>query len=203
MRNRPPLRGWKTDEALASLLERLADSPADERAWTELYERLWTFVLATNYRLLGGERDSAEDVSQEIFIRLARYCPFKRLREPAKFKGYLRVMCRNACRTLLAVWSRDASSTLLLAEIDSHSVDVELEGKVAADELLRQMLEELDDARDREVLRCLAEGDSLREIAQRTGMSYSNAGVRVFRLRRKLRRFSAQRGNGPKKTEAV
>lgn len=180
---------------LRDLLSRLARAPDDDEAWSELYVSQWPFVFAINYRLLRGQRDLAEDLSQDVFIRLRRYCPFARLREPASFRAYLAAVCRNVFRSYLR--QSLSRGEIGLEELGTGglsllSVDTKADEQLEADELLRDFLGALA-PRDRRLLRYLIDGHSLKEIAKATGWSYTNAGVRVYRLRRQLRQYTKER----------
>jgi RNA polymerase sigma factor (sigma-70 family) len=171
---------------MADLLQRLARSPEDQHAWTALYHQLWPFVFAINYRLLRGRRELAEDLSQDVFLRLQRYCPFERLKKTEDFKAYVAVVCRNTCRNVL----RSARHELPLDEIcDPDTLELpaafDMAKQVEADDLLRDLIGCLG-PEDRNLLRLILHGYGVWEIAERSGLGYSAAGVRVFRLRRKL-----------------
>src|SRR5215467_4150923 len=86
---------------LNKVLVRLARQRRDQEAWGELYVRMWPFVLAQNYRCLGGRRDLAEDAAQDVFFRLIRYCAFEHLEDPVDFYAYLTVVCINVSKTYL------------------------------------------------------------------------------------------------------
>lgn len=185
--------------SLADLLRRLSQSPDDQHAWTGLYRKLWPFVFAINFRLLRGQRELAEDVSQEVFLRLRRYCPFRRLEGPEDLRAYTATVCRNTCRSYLKrSWGRDE---LALDEIlDEGALEVwtspDFEKQVEADDLLRNLFASLN-PEDRSLLRLILDGYGIGEIAQRAGLNYSTAGVRVHRLRRKLSDLLGKNGPGP------
>ncbi len=171
---------------MTDLLERLAGSPDDEDAWTKLYERLWPYVFAINYRLVRARHDVAEDLSQEVFLRLRLYCPFARLRAEEELKAYVAAMCRNVvCTSLLKAAHR---REVPLEEVPPEALvspDVGVARRVEADDLVRELSAQLG-PEDRRLLRLILEDHGIKEIARRSGLSYSAAGVRAFRLRRKL-----------------
>ncbi len=70
------------DEALAKLREQRDDAPA----WTCIYLEYWRFVVA-----IASSHTSdialAEDVAQNVFIRIARYCQFEKFVEEKRFRA--------------------------------------------------------------------------------------------------------------------
>jgi RNA polymerase sigma-70 factor (ECF subfamily) len=68
-------------------------------AYELLCERYRTRTFAFIYRLLGGDREPAEDLLQDIFVKIAGAA---RLYEPrAKFSTWLFTIARNHCRNYL------------------------------------------------------------------------------------------------------
>jgi len=64
---------------LERALERLAHAPRDVEAWARLYRQMWPYVLGLSRNCLGPSfaLADAEDVSQEVFIKLARLAHFR------------------------------------------------------------------------------------------------------------------------------
>jgi RNA polymerase sigma factor (sigma-70 family) len=174
------------------LLARLAAAPEDREAWDELYRNMWPFVFATNYRLLRGQREPAEDISQEVFLRLQRYCPFAKLQDAEKFRHYLYAMCRNTCYSYYKQLTK-LSEISLGQLLEQQADDPDMMQQVESDELLRDLASQLG-REDRRLLRLLTSGYSLSEISGMTGLSYSSVGVRVYRLRRRLRQYFERPG---------
>jgi RNA polymerase sigma factor (sigma-70 family) len=176
---------------LTELLERLAGSPEDEDAWAKLYQRLWPYVFTVNYRLVHARYEEAEDLSQEVFLRLRRYCPFGRLRDAGELKAYVAAMCRNVVRSSRkSAWHQEVS----LEDLPVDCLEVpdadDLAHRVEMDDLVRDLAAKLGPD-DRRLLRLVLDGHGILEIARRTGIGYSAAGVRVFRLRRKMSKILA------------
>jgi RNA polymerase sigma factor (sigma-70 family) len=178
------------DACLASILQRLAVSTDDLAAWEGLYDTTWSFVYASCFRLVRGQGQVAEDLAQEVFLRLARYCSFSRLTDPRRFRAYLWKICYHTALSYLHTAARRAEVSfeeLSPETLANLSGDSELEQWIAADEALREALSRLS-SQDQALTRLVMRGETLSEIATQLKISYSNAGVRVLRLRRKLRR---------------
>jgi RNA polymerase sigma-70 factor (ECF subfamily) len=176
--------------ALATVLERLKASPADEDAWRSLYRQLWPFVIAVIYgRLRGTERKAAEDTAQEVFIRLLRTRRFDKIPDADALRAYIGRIAENAAKTHLRKVYAQESGKRDLAEwgrLEPSVEAFEVDGELRARELL-DLAESMLEPKDRDLLRLILEGSSLDRAADRLGLSYSNAGVRLHRIRRKLR----------------
>ena len=70
----------------------------DQRAFTELVERYWTQIFGRFFRRL-GDRQDAEDLAQDVFLRLYRYR--KRYQPRAKFATWLYHITENVARNAL------------------------------------------------------------------------------------------------------
>ncbi len=193
---------WAEKIPLAAALARLAQSRADEEAWTSLYLAAWPLVMAINYRLLHGAREAAKDASQEVFLRLIRYGPMGELQEPEAFRSYLRMICRNVSRSYLRRLQQRGETELAealslqpaLAEAEIQSPAAEAETQELLDRLLGVLAPQ-----DQKLVKLLALGYTLPEIAKITHLSYSNVAVRLHRLRKKLRDYLADKAAQPDK----
>ena len=184
-----PLPTLRLEQSLA----RLARSPEDEEAWRCLYLQMWPYVLARMYRHLGGNRDLAEEASQEVFLRLVKYRPFARVQSAEGFRSYLTSMCwrvaQDALRHRLRLPAQELAESdedlALVSEASQHSA-------LEARDLWHTLLDGVG-PRDRQALALWIEGVSLAEVARRTGSSYGGVAVRLHRLRRRLRQKLAAR----------
>ena len=180
---------------LGQTLARLARDKGDQGAWQQVYNLLWPRVVSTTYRLLGGLKDRAEDAAQEVFHRLVRYTNFEKLRTPDEFLGYIHVMCENVAADFLKELMHQTISLedglddaqqerLTPANPEQIAITMELteklRGLLQPDELI--------------LLQLLSEGVEHQEIATKFGWSYGKAGVRVHRLRAKVRKLLKRQG---------
>src|SRR5436309_16103131 len=83
------------DKQIGGILLRLAEARDDGDAWTALYTRFRPFVYALAYRRTSGSQDLAKDAAQEVFFRLIKYCPFRKLTDADDFRTYLAIVTRN------------------------------------------------------------------------------------------------------------
>lgn len=187
---------------LEVLVKRLAAVPNDQLAWAEFYRELWPFVFGVTYRRLRGARDLAEDAAQEVFIRLARTRPFEGLSNSDALRAYVWRVADNAARDYLNRSLRRQSVEAGPLEPGDNreptALQTAVDERIQLKEWLAVALRELPSV-DGAILSLLIDGYRLPEIAEATGLTYSNAGVRVSRLRKRLlgllgRSVEAKRG---------
>jgi RNA polymerase sigma factor (sigma-70 family) len=188
-------RQLPSDEALAQALRRLGRAPGDEGAWRVVVTALWPYAMAVSFRETRGREDLADDVTVEAFARAARAARLGGLlvglRSPASFRAYLRVLCRNEARRALAREARRPETSLEELEWEGGRgmVSPEVaEDRVVIEETLATILAALSNA-DRQLLLWAAAGHPLGEMARRAGISYGAAGVRLHRLRVRVRKI--------------
>jgi len=168
----------------------------DPRAWEIVITGSWGTALAVAHRVLRGQLEPAQDVAQEVFRRIVQYCNFQELQDADEFLAYLRAVSLNA--------SRDALRRLAPRAADVPLEDLETgreprsrpetpEEILLARQLREELLAQLDPT-DQKLLQLLIAGYSLGEIAKRLGLTYSNAGVRLYRLREFLRDYITEKG---------
>jgi RNA polymerase sigma factor (sigma-70 family) len=177
------------EDALTGVLDRLAVAPSDEDAWRSLYLQLWPFVIGVIHRRLRGNvRGAAEDAAQEVFIRLLRSRPFQNIRNADAFRGYVWKIADNVAKTHLQKIRKKDDSERAVAELDGNDRTfgpVEPNEQFVVEEALGAIQGQLE-PQDNELLSLLLEGQNLGQVAGRLGVSYSTAGVRLHRLRKKL-----------------
>ena len=111
-------------DSLRAALEKLAVSPADEGAWRYIYRELRPFVLAIVYRRL-KDNAAAEDVSQEVLLRVLRARPFQKIREEGAFRAYVWRMALNVTNTYLrTIVRRGKLERYLFEQRTSHAADI-------------------------------------------------------------------------------
>jgi len=181
--------GPEKEPDLHEVLRRLSVSKADEEAWQRLYEGIRPLVLAITFRGLKGALFLAEDASQEVFVRLVRYCKFDEFREPEHFRAYVATIASNVVRDYLKRQMRSTEAILaghgFRSDPESpNSVEEIALAGLRVEEFLKQLSES-----DRRIADLLMKGHTLVEIARKTGLSYPNIAIRAFRLRRKLRKY--------------
>src|SRR6476469_7321894 len=147
----------------------------------ESFRRLFDAQYASLFRYLHrltGEPDAAEDLAQEVFVRL-----YQRGSLPDDVRGWMATVAHN----LLRDEKRTGKRRLQL--IQAHPLDLKsgtaiaADDKVLGDERRRQVRTALDrlSDRDRRMLLLRHEGYSYREIAQVVGVSEKSVGTLLLR----------------------
>src|SRR5579885_974263 len=172
---------------LENALKRLSGDRTDTDAWRTLSEDARAAALDAAKRVLPGRADLADDVVQEAFLRIFQYSKFTDLQNADAFLRYLKAVCRNIACDML----KDSSSEAVVentrdGELEARVSEETPEDVVIAQETLNEFMSQLNET-DREMLSLSIDGYDLKEIADRLGLSYSNAGVRLHRLRERLR----------------
>jgi RNA polymerase sigma factor (sigma-70 family) len=169
-----------------ALLERLRANPSDGQAWTELYQSYWPFVFSVAYRQCRGHRELAEEVAQEVFVKLLRTQPFDRLPNASMLRGYLYTAATNTAKTAVGRLAARPETPMFDHGDEPHSADF-TEARLVVEDARRALA-----PLDREILNLIEASLTLSEVAAATGLSYTNTAVRLHRLRRQLRRLLGQ-----------
>ena len=171
---------------LVGALNALKQDRTSETAWAKLYDLAWPFVFAVAYRMLRGQRDLADDAGQEVFLRVLRYADFKRFDSSDELYRYLSVLTKNVCHDIV---SKQGTTHQLFADPEEGMADIASDyswATVAENRVfLRQIFEKLSN-QDKQLIALLSSGFDLEDISKRLGLSYSNTGVRLHRIRRNI-----------------
>jgi RNA polymerase sigma-70 factor (ECF subfamily) len=174
------------DQTLREILARLAVSGADEDAWSELYRKMWPFVFGIVYRRLRGVSGMAEDISQDVFLRLFRARPFARLQDPDSFRAYLARIAQNTTNSYLRQVLRTHTFEINGEAATQTSEPGLQDDTIERIDTFRSLKEELPST-EKKLFELVLSGLSVSEIAKTLGTSYGAAAVRLYRLRKRLR----------------
>ncbi len=161
-----------------------------EAAFTELVRRYAALVYLAALRTVGGRGYLAEDVTQDVFILLARKAP--RLIGHKTLAGWLYTTTRYiALSTTRNLQRRETLEEKAAAMQTDSTPEVQWE---QLRPLLDQAMEQLDNRDRAAVLLRYFQGQSHREVGAALGLSENTAQVRVDRAVEKLRRQFARNG---------
>jgi RNA polymerase sigma-70 factor (ECF subfamily) len=178
-------RNQISDEELRELLARLRKDPKNQDLWKALYHKIRRFVYVVAFRVVNGNEELAKDATQVVFLRLFEYCEFTEFSKPQEFLGYVATVARHAALDLIKREGKYITG-LDLTLCDFLPGTPTPRQHERAQNQLHDLLEQLD-PEDKSLVNMLMEGWTLDEIAERLGVSYANAAVRIHRLREKLR----------------
>jgi RNA polymerase sigma-70 factor (ECF subfamily) len=175
-----------------------ATARGDEDAFAQLVARHQHLVYGTVVRMLGMHRSEAEDVAQQIFIRVFKAAG--RYQPEAKFTTWLLTICRNCVFTQLKKQGRWKKEEPWQDEEgkEVHPLDCQADVTVgnAGEHLLRQELEDAiqramsDLPESQRMALILRQYDQLdyEEIAKVLGTTVPSVKSLLFRARETLRK---------------
>jgi RNA polymerase sigma factor (sigma-70 family) len=108
-----------------SLLIRLRQEPADQGAWDEFVRRYGEMIVAW-CRRWGLQPADADDVSQDVLLKLAHHLRSFVYDPSRRFRGFLRTMAHNACkdhldgRRRVVAGSADAAVHAVLGSVEAR-----------------------------------------------------------------------------------
>jgi RNA polymerase sigma factor (sigma-70 family) len=173
-----------SNETLRALLAKLARDPRNEELWSELYHHVYRFVSSVAYRALHGNKESAKDATQIVFLRLFEYCEFTQFSEPEEFLGYIATIARHAALDMNKAEGKYVTG-LDLTLCDFIPGGPTPEQHESARKRLGDLLDQLGPEETR-LVNLLMQGLSLDQIASELDISYANAAVRIHRLRERM-----------------
>jgi RNA polymerase sigma-70 factor (ECF subfamily) len=191
MASRSPVAPPASPEAL---VERCLNH--DEAAWERIVRQYWRKVFHLAYKFV-GTHDEAEDLAQEIFLRL--YRTLHTFDRRANFETWLVTVSRNLCIDHYRSARRERET--VTREVDAREVttavaatdplsELERHDQVA---LLKRALDRLPAALKAAVVLCDLQELSYQEIARQLNLPEGTVKSRIHRgraaLRRQLRRL--------------
>lgn len=168
--------------------ERTGGSRMDDVQFEALYEKYANDVLRVSYFYL-GDRQQAEDVTQDVFVRLLQSTP--ELVE-GKEKAWLLKVALNRCRDLWrAAWVKRVvlgSPAMELAPAPDN-----LDDRLERQELMQAIRKLPSDFRD-VILLHYYQGYGIAEMAEMLGVPEGTVSSRLSRGRKKLEEILKERG---------
>jgi RNA polymerase sigma factor (sigma-70 family) len=170
---------------LSELLPELKKKPRDQELWEKLYANTRPLVYSIAFRALRGSSELAEEVTQQVFLRVFRYCDFSEFSEVDEFLAYLSTISRNCALDVGKKEARYTPSALDVLACDLLPSQPTPEQRQRARDVLQDVRDHLDKGESR-LAHLLEEGLPLTEVARAMGISYPAAAVRIHRLRERL-----------------
>lgn len=201
MKTHPSNSVWlRTQEGL---IARIRDKDANE-AWQEFYET-YCRVIYGYARRFGLNCDDAEDIVQDVFVKITRQLPsFHYDRSRGRFLSWIKTITRTTVTDFLRrrrsriegqlrVESRDASQSIVEQIVDPDAPETpdpwqaEWRGSVLAQALERTQAH-VDPKTFRAFVLCAFDGRQPAKVARALGMSTNSVYVAKSRVLRQLKR---------------
>ncbi|MBZ0269714.1 RNA polymerase sigma factor [bacterium] len=175
--------------------------PGDTRAFTALVERTKDRVLA-NCRFLSGSKSDAEDLAQEVFVKV--YAALPRFESRSRVYTWIQRIKINHCLTHLR--NRRNRTFLDVTDPVLESADEmqigrtadEVAGAISQRDRVRITLDSLPDTLRIPLVMCDVDGFAYQEIAESLDLGLSATKMRIKRGRELFReRYDAAEATGP------
>lgn len=164
-------------------------APMDERLFEALYEKYASDVLRVSYFYL-GDRQQAEDVTQDVFVRLLTHSPDL---IPGREKAWLLKVALNRCRDLWrAAWVKRV--VLGSPAMELTPAPDNLDERLEREELLSAVRRLPADFRDI-ILLHYYQGYGIAEISAMLGVPEGTISSRLSRGRKKLEDILKESGS--------
>jgi RNA polymerase sigma factor (sigma-70 family) len=175
----------------------LSENPDDRDAWCQLFERVWPFAVAVAVHALGACDASAEDAAQECLRKLFQSPPFATLKSGSHLRRHVARVTVN-CAIDARRQARIAESPLHSRRMTQMAAPPEEEiareeERMARHRCFETFLSALSTT-DRQIAQMSVHAHSLGEIAAEVGLTYGATGVRLHRIRTKLRKCYQDNG---------
>ena len=171
-----------------SMSEQARAGRMDDGRFEELYTRYASDVRRVSYFYL-GDRQQAEDVTQDVFVRLLTHAPDL---EPGKEKAWLLKVALNRCRDLWrAAWVKRV--VLGSPAMELTPAPDQMEDRMERQELLAAIRRLPADFRD-VILLHYYQGYGIAEIAQMLKVPEGTISSRLSRGRKKLEEILKESG---------
>ena len=171
------------DELLETLERDLTHGkgPRDAWAWSALNDEVRAIALPVFRRFQGSALIDADDLAQEVLLRLQSVTVIRRVRAARSSEGYISVIMQNILRDHFRraqFHERWRAAAELLPETGA----AQSEELITLGEVIARLEPE-----ERQLLHLrFWEGLTIGEIAERLGENYSTISVRLFRLIRRV-----------------
>lgn len=164
--------------------QRLRREPDNEPAWRDWFRTVYRRVYYTVYRITGGDRQRAEDLTQAAIERFLRYGALDKVATDREAVAYLvrtaQRLNADERRQRVAPHAGQEPSEDLIADLANQQLDpLDL---LDLDLLVSRLTQS-----DRELMVWLRHGYSIGEIARKLGIAYTAAAVRIHRAKALLR----------------
>jgi RNA polymerase sigma-70 factor (ECF subfamily) len=177
-----PVKIMNEEDKISLLIERCKHGHAKSQKF--LYQKFAPTLMAICLRFTHNETD-AEDLLQEAFIRI--FLSLKNFKGEGSFEGWLKRITVN-CAINQYKKNERIKKTMVMEQLDENiEVAVEAEAPIPY-EILLTMVQRLPTGYRTMFNLSAIDGYSHEEIAEMTGVSYSNVASQLFRAKKTLQK---------------
>lgn len=177
---------------LNAALGAVSATEAGREEWEQLYVRLWPYAFAILYRGLSGNRALAEDLCQEVMIRL-----IQSVRPQDYAPAAVLAFVRTACYRVTIDSRRKNHEWQSVTNMETFPSSRPSPESQAIDHDLAQTVRSRLTRNDLHLAQLLAEGASVDAIARSLSISRDAAYVRRHRLKRRVQQIAEELGGAP------
>jgi RNA polymerase sigma factor (sigma-70 family) len=172
---------------LRQAFEKLKVNPHDESAWRVFLGPVSRSILFSLYQMSGAQKELCQDLLQDVLLRFLETNSLQKVSDVDAAISYLQAMARNRLVDhFRSVRLRKSVAEAALGVLTSPAAaDPSQSENFIGEELLR-LSHRLSKEDQELVQRIVGTGANIRSLAAAMGISYSNAAVRLFRLRKRL-----------------
>lgn len=164
----------------------------DERAWTQLVERYGVYVYAIATRGFHFDRSAADDVFQDVWIRL--YDGLGGYTGPGRFRPWLRAVVVSACRDQLRRLAR--GTALPIVDPETAPLD-DIDGAMDVRRAVAALGRPCSDT----IALYFYAGLTQADVAARLGVPPGTVAARLSRCLKRLRDALQEPGSSPASSE--
>jgi RNA polymerase sigma factor (sigma-70 family) len=170
---------------MSELIQAIQQNPADQVAWQRWFEACYSRLYYVHYWKAGGNAQRAQDAAQGAMLRFVRYRGYEKTSTDRDALAYL---IRTGVNLLIDEHASAAAAEPLPEAIEDTGQAIE-NAEEASD--LERILAELP-ADDGLVLRLAITGNTMAEIAQALGITYTAAASRLHRAKNRAKEIATQ-----------
>lgn len=154
--------------------------PESQSAWDRWFRSIYPRVYLSLFRLTGGSPETAKDLTQGAIERFIRYKGLDRVSSDHDSTAYLVATGRRLYANELTSQLPESRSTWTkgIGQDDRREID----DLIDIETIIRQL-----DRDEQETMRFFLQGLSIKELSKSLGISYSAAGQRISRARKKMK----------------
>jgi len=163
------------------LIQSIKDHPKRSGSWERWYKSAYRAAFFIAFKRTNGDKEKSEELVQEAFFRFIKYRAIEKVNNEKEAISYLVAILKNVhLKTILKKKKLEqVSSTFFDSETTSPEYNSDIFDITRA---ARNLSKE-----EQLILLLAIRGESISEIARITDNSYTNAGVKLHRLRSRLK----------------